>query len=350
MTSGDRYTLNMTWKQKLGHKSVGQMKKSFTVMKELQDRSRKCHEFVRGSLLSEKIENVTLQKALKHYFSYWNDFSHPGLFSIASQAVGLGPDSMLQPQAAIAMMAAAFDIHDDIVDKSQAKHGYPTVYGKFGENIALLLGNAFLTDGFTLLGNEASKLPAERARAIFKIIKNSLFEVGNAHALELDLRGRYDVPPEKYLQILEMKSASIEADMHIAALFGTGNKAKAEDMKKYGRALGTLATLREEFIDVFEPDELNQRVQREALPIPVVYALQDAQASVRIRKLLKKKKLTTGDTDKLVSIIFDSKPLGILKEYMTNLVAESCSHLSGLDDNRSKALLENLSMAMLENL
>jgi geranylgeranyl pyrophosphate synthase len=329
--------------------SKGQ-RKSHMLMKELQRRSRKCHELVRKSLLSEKIGNKTLSDALEHYFSYWNDFSHPGLFSIACQGVGHNPDNMLQPQAALAMMAAAFDIHDDIIDKSPAKHGCPTVYGKFGEEIALLLGNAFLIDGFTLLGDAASKLPGERAREVFKVVKDCLFEVGNAHALEMNLKGRRDVPPKEYMQILEMKSASIEADMHIAALFGTDNRMLAETMKKYGRILGILATLREEFIDVFEREELSQRVQSEALPIPVMYALQDARSEVQIRKLLDKEKLTVKDMDKLVDIVFDSKSLDLLKNYMKGLLTESLNLTSEIGDLRPKLLLQNLASSMLEDL
>ncbi len=320
------------------------------LIKELQERSRDCQGFVRESLLSEKIENKRLRDALKHYFSYWNDFSHPGLFSIACQAVGQRPESMIQPQAAVAMMAAAFDIHDDIVDRSPAKHGYPTVYGKFGEDIALLLGNAFLIDGFTLLGRAASELRAEREREIFEVIKNGLFEVGNAHALELNLRGRYDVPPEKYMQILEMKSASIEADMHIAAIFGTDSDATTDVMKKCGRILGTLATLREEFIDVFELDELNQRVQSEALPIPIMYALQDAKSRGQVKRLLEKGKLTAKDAERLVGIVFDSEPINTLRKYMRKLAARNVYWISLVPNAEAKTLLRKLTASMLEDL
>ncbi len=325
-------------------------KKSLMLMKELQKRSRKCHELVRKSLLSEKIENRRLRDALEHYFSYWNDFSHPGLFSVACQAVGQNPDSMLQPQAALAMMAAAFDIHDDIIDRSPAKHGCPTVYGKFGEDIALLLGNAFLIDGFTLLGDAVSRLPEERTREVFKVIKGCLFEVGNAHALELNLKERLDVPPEEYMQILEMKSASIEADMHVAALFGSDDAVATNVMKKCGRVLGTLAMLREEFIDVFEVDELNQRVQTEALPLPIMYALQDAQSKVRIRNLLQKKKLSTTDVNKLVEIVFASESVTALIENMKKLAAADLSLVSRIKDPLAKATLRNLVLSMLEDL
>jgi geranylgeranyl pyrophosphate synthase len=121
-------------------------------------------------------------------------------------------------------------------------------------------------------------------------------------------------------------------------------------MKKCGRVLGTLAMLREEFIDVFEVDELNQRVQTEALPLPIMYALQDAQSKVRIRSLLQKKKLSTTDANKLVEIVFDSESVTALIENMKKLAAADLSIVSQIKDPLAKATLRNLVLSMLEDL
>ena len=137
-------------------------KPSLALIKELQERSKYCHEFVRSTFRSERIEHPELRKALEHYFSYWNDFTHPGLFSIAFEASGGKPDKALRPQAAIAMIAAGFDIHDDIIDKSPRKHDHYTVLGKYGQDLSLLLGNAFMINGLTLLELSLSDLPIQR--------------------------------------------------------------------------------------------------------------------------------------------------------------------------------------------
>jgi geranylgeranyl pyrophosphate synthase len=147
-----------------------------------------------------------------------------------------------------------------------------------------------------------------------------------------------------------MKSASIEADMHVAALFGSDDAAAANVMKKCGRVLGTLATLREEFIDVFEADELNQRVQSEALPLPIMYALQDAQSKVRIRNLLQKKKLSTTEVDKMVEIVFASESVTALIENMKKLAVADLSLVSRIKEPLAKATLRNLILSMLEDL
>jgi geranylgeranyl pyrophosphate synthase len=320
------------------------------IIEELGKRSKECQEFVRKSLLSEKIEHKELRQALEHYFSYWNDFTHPGIFSITCEAVGEDPANQIEAQAAMAMLAAAFDIHDDIVDGSKTKHGYPTVFGKYGKDIALLLGNAFMIEGFTLMVKAASRLPHERSFDIFSVLKTSFFDVGNAHASELCLKQRLDASPEKYMKILRKKAASIEADMHVAALLAGGSAKEVEALARYGRILGTLATLREEFIDIFEIEELNQRIKTGALPIPVICACQDKGSKKKIEKIMEKSELTSKDSERLLNIVFASKSVELLRIYMKNLIAEAGKHITTIRNERARSLLKRIAASSLEDL
>jgi geranylgeranyl diphosphate synthase type I len=320
------------------------------LVKDFQARSKKCHEYIRTSFASEHIEHEELERALKHYFSYWNDFTHPGLFSIAFEASGGKLDDGVRPQAAMAMMAAAFDIHDDIIDRSQRKHDHPTVFGKFGQDIALLLGNAFLIKGLTLLSDSVSELAGEKEREVFTTTKERFFEVGNAHALELEMKGRFDISPDEYFRVLEMKAASIEADMHIASLMAGGSEEEIAALKDYGRIIGILATLREEFVDIFEAEELNRRMKNETLPIPLMFALQDAELKEKIMKLLKKGKIGSKDINQLADIVLDLEPVVALKKKMEKLCERATFLAQELTNRKSRALLASLARSMLEDL
>jgi geranylgeranyl pyrophosphate synthase len=324
--------------------------RSKNIIEELGKRSQECQEFVRRSLLSEKIEHKELRQALEYYFSYWNDFTHPGIFSITCEAVGEDPASQIEAQAAIAMLAAAFDVHDDIIDGSKIKHHYPTVFGKYGQNIALLLGNAFMIYGFTLMGKAASKLPYEKSSRIFAILRASLFDVGNAHASELSLKRRLDASPEEYMKIIEKKAASIEADMHVAAILSGGSAKESNALAQYGRILGTLATLREEFIDIYEAEELNQRIETEALPIPVLYAFQDKGSSKEIERLLGKRELTNKEIEELLDIVLESRSVTKLRTRMLNLVAQAQKKLRQIENQSMRKQLANMIAATLEDM
>lgn len=320
------------------------------VVADLKRRSKKGLKLAKEILQAEKINHPKLHEALEHYIAHWNDFTHPGLFSIACEAVGGDPDDFVPTQAAIAMMAAAFDVHDDIIDKSKVKNKIPTVYGKFGAEMALLLGNAFLIEGFKLFVDSSVMLPKEKENRAVVTFKRLLFEVGNAHALEVGLREKKNVDPTEFLEIIKMKAAGIEADMHLGALFGGGENVEVEVLAKLGRILGILVMLREEFIDVFDIEELCQRISVKDLPPPLIFAMQDPRAKRKVMKIISKVKITESDVSELVDVTLAAMPIIKLKEEMHSLIREGKNLTSNLLKTKLQSQFQTILSSMLEDL
>jgi geranylgeranyl pyrophosphate synthase len=159
-----------------------------------------------------------------------------------------------------------------------------------------------------------------------------------------------DASPEEYMKILEKKAANIEADMHIAALLGGGSFKEVEALARYGRILGTLATLREEFIDIFETEEMNQRIKAETLPIPVLYAFQDKESRKRIGKMVGRNSLTSKDIERLLDLVLSSESVLKLRMHMSDLVAQARGVTANLRNDAAKTLLRRLAATTLEDL
>jgi geranylgeranyl pyrophosphate synthase len=320
------------------------------IVADLKKRSEKGLELAKQVLQAEKINHPKLRDALEHYLTHWAEFTHPGLFSIACEAVGGDPDGVLPTQAAIAMMAAAFDLHDDIIDKSKVKHKITTVYGKFGAEMALLLGNAFLIESFKLFVDSTLTLPKEKEKSALETLKKLLFEVGNAHALEVGLKERKNFTPNDYMKITEMKAASIEADMYLGALFGGGKDAEVEVLARMGRILGILATLRDDLIDVFDIEELRQRISVQDLPLPLLFAIQDQGPEGKVMSIISKPKITKSDITTLVDFTLEAISVVQLKDEMQLLVGEGFSLTNKLSTTKLQSQLQALLSFMLEDL
>jgi geranylgeranyl diphosphate synthase type I len=318
------------------------------IVADLNRRSKKGRDFAKQILLAEKIEYPKLREALEHYLVHWDEFTHPGFFSMACEAVGGKPDDVVPTQAAIAMMTAAFDLIDDLIDKSEVKHKFPTVYGKFGADMTLLLGNAFLIEGFKLFVDSAAILPKEKEKKALEALKNLIFEVGNAHALEVGLKERKTVTLNDYMKITEKKAASIEADMYLGALFSGGKDAEVKALARIGRILGILATLRDDLIDVFDIEELCQRIAVNDLPLPLIFAMQEPDAKEKIVSIISKPKITDEDVAELVDITLEAKSVVQLKNQMRLLISEG-SKLTNTPPKLRKQLQTVLSF-MLEDL
>lgn len=320
------------------------------IVANLKKRSKKGLEFAKHTLQAENIAYPKLRDALEHYLAHWNDFTHPGLFSTACEAVGGDPESVVPAQAAIAMMAAAFDIHDDIIDKSKIKLNAPTVYGKFGAEMALLLGNAFLIEGFKLFVDATKMFSREKEKKVLEKTKQLLFEVGNAHALEVGMKKRGKFTPDDYMKITEMKAAGLEVDMYLGALFGGGEDAEVQILAKVGRTLGILATLRDDLIDVFDIEELCQRIAVNDLPLPLIFAMQDSDSKEKVVSIISKPKMTDDDVAELVDITLAAKSVVKLKEKMQALIKEGFSITNKLPNIKLIKKLHSLLSFMVEDL
>ena len=320
------------------------------VIKDLRKRSEKSLKMAKETVQGIKIECRDINKAFKHYTKHWNDYVHPGLMSVACEAVGGSPDDSVPMQVVMLLLTAAADIHDDIIDESKTKYGKPTVFGKFGKTITLLLGDAFLVKALTLLHRLKNQFSEEKINKVWDIIFYRFFELGEAEALEACMKRNIDISPEEYLHIIEKKASTFEAHMRIGALIGGGDNDVVDLLGKYGRTLGVLMSVREDFIDVFEPDELKNRMRNECLPLPILYAFKDPQTKTKILDYLSKRELSEKDAEHIVDIIFEDRNVEMFRNKIKRMSEESSARVSGIQNQKLQLLLQRLAKSVIEEL
>jgi geranylgeranyl pyrophosphate synthase len=320
-------------------------------LKTLNEKSEKARSIVKQALLEEKTGIKKVDETIEQYLLRWNDTTRPGMLAIACEAVGGSLEEVVPLQAALLLIDATMDIHDDIIDESVTKKNRKTVYGKLGKEATLLIGDALMVKGFSNLHRALEDLPKNRRLQIMNGVKDFLSEVVNAHISEAPLKARKrKVKPETYLEVLTKKAADIEGRMKVGAIYGGGSATEIKALSKYGRNFGVLLAVRTDFVDVFEPSELMHRIQHECLPLQVLYALQSRKRRKRIQEILLKATLTKEDCNELVEIICETTEWLRLKQYLVNLEKEAKRVLTILPNCQAKNELQLLVASMLEDL
>jgi geranylgeranyl pyrophosphate synthase len=316
------------------------------LQKLLYKRGKKGLELARKTILEEKIESKEVRDALDYFINeYWHDFTSSALLSLICEAVGGDPKITTPVAISLTLISGAIDIHDDIIDQSTNKGTRPTVYGKFGKEIALLVGDALLFMGFTVLYNAVEKgISAEKIAVITNIINKTFFELGNAEALELQFRGRTDVTPEEYLWVVRKKGADVEAYTRISAILGDASEEEIDALGKYGRLLGMLIILRDDMIDMLDPEETIHRIQKEHFNIAILYALQNPKTNSMIMSILKKA-ITSKIAEKLTNLVDEAGGFARIDDYMNKLVKDACANIEKV--KRNKNYLELIVRGML---
>lgn len=272
------------------------------------------------------------------------------MVSVACEAVGGDPEKAVPMQVVMLLLSAAFDLHDDVIDGSKTKYGKPTVLGKFGKDIALLVGDAFMMEALVLLHKLEKQFPKEKINAIWDIISSRVFELGDAEALEASMRGNIDVSPEECLRVLEKKASTFEAHMQVGAIIGDGNAGDIEVLGKYGRTLGVLMGIREDFIDIFEPEELQNRMKNECLPLPILYAFKTPQIKKSILKLLSNRKVSEADAERIVDLVFEANEVKMLEKRFRSWAKMALKNVSYFKDRDIYPQMEILIRGTVEDI
>jgi geranylgeranyl pyrophosphate synthase len=272
---------------------------------------------------------------------------HPALVSLACEAVGGNVEDTISIGSALVLLAGAADIHDDVIDESKIKQPYLTVYGKFGRDIAVLSGDALLLKGLYVLNEGLKPISEDKAKFIAESVRQAFLELCGGEAREASWKGKMEISKKEYLETIKQKAAASEAATRIGAILGNGTENEIELLGHYGRTYGILMTLRNEFIDVFEPDELRNRLRNECLPLPVLIAFHDKSRKTEILQLLKKK-LTGKNIERILDLSMDFKETRMLVEDMKKRIEKEISMLS--TTFRCKKELELLLSSALEDI
>jgi geranylgeranyl pyrophosphate synthase len=319
----------------------------------LQEKSEKALKNVKKLILREKFECERVNEALRYYISTWNDTTRPGVLALAHEAVGGELEEVVPLQTAMLLIDAAMDIHDDIIDKSKIKGSKETLFGRFGKEVALLIGNTFLVEGFSNLYNALEELSLKKRQLLLGTVKNFLFEVINAHLQEVELRNRkWNMKPEEYINVLKMKAADIEGHIRVGAIFGGASTQEIRALAGYGRYLGILLLIRSDFVDMFEQDELMNRVKHECLPLPVLFAIQNTTFRSKVYAILLKKEIRENNINELIGIIYEMPEIINIRRYLKSLEKKAISLLvkSKIKNEDAKNKLILLAKSMLEDL
>ena len=283
----------------------------------LLERSKSSMEIARQAILQEQFKYQPLGEALRYFMTeIWYNASHPALLSLTCEAVGGDPKATEEIGAAFVLLAGAADIHDDIIDQSLTKEDKPTVFGKYGQDMAIISGNVLWFRGMLQLAEACDKFPRANKEAILKYAKEAFFDIGSAEAKEASLRRNIDLEPENYLDIIKMKISVAEAAAKIGVIAGNGTAEQIECLGQYGKTLGTLMTIRDEFVDMYDLEEVRNRFKNECLPLPILYAFQDKALKKEILSIIQKEVFSESELEKIVELVVNSRPVNKLVDSM----------------------------------
>ena len=160
--------------------------------------------------------------------------------------------------AALEMIHTYSLIHDDLpcMDNDDFRRGRPTNHKVFGETMAILAGDALLTDAFLVASSIQLPDPSQMGLAISVLAQNagSLGMVGG-QVLDIQSEQR-ELTEQEVIDIQSRKTgALINAACVLGVIAGGGDMIKIESAATFAGALGMAFQIRDDMLDVIGTQE-----------------------------------------------------------------------------------------------
>ncbi|MEZ5104351.1 MAG: polyprenyl synthetase family protein [Draconibacterium sp.] len=139
-------------------------------------------------------------------------------------------------------------LHDDIMDKADVRRNRETVHKVFGENAAILSGDAMAFLSYQYL-NECK---SEKLLEAMQLFTQTAIEVCEGQQFDMDFEDRLDVSESEYLEMIRLKTAVLLAcSLKSGALLANASNEIAVQLYNFGINLGMAFQLQDDMLDTF---------------------------------------------------------------------------------------------------
>jgi geranylgeranyl pyrophosphate synthase len=322
-----------------------------SAMDEEQSIEERCHKILEdnGGFIADKAKTILLEdptlkdlRPLTQFISKnWRDPLTPALMSLSCEAVGGRPDKTHDAALAMSLMNLSFYVWDDIIDNAPHKLIKPTLFGKFGEGPALIVGGLAAAKAFTIL-NEMDISKVKRI-IVTRQFWNLWAKMAQAETVSLRLQSqRVLSSKEKFWKIKTEASANPKTCLEIGAVLGNGSGNQIKHLGRCGQFLGVILELWKDFhVSLNLTLELAEKIRAGAFPYALLWA---SEHSEKIRKelamLADKNVIEQSHIKQIVEDMLETKTFDNTTKQIKRFSEKARKNLSMVGTNNATQTLE----------
>ena len=199
----------------------------------------------------------------------------PALALLAGGATGTICPSHVDLAVIVELVHLATLVHDDIMDGAEIRREQPTAAAKWGNSLAVLLGDSLFAHALKLATSFANI-------EICRMIAHTSTEVCSGEMIQTQRRYDLNLSIPDYFRIIEMKTAALFATAgELGAFLNGASPEIILACKTFGLRLGTAYQVYDDCLDLAGSEEkagksLGSDLRKGKLTLPVLYLLQTA--------------------------------------------------------------------------
>jgi geranylgeranyl pyrophosphate synthase len=182
-------------------------------------------------------------------------------------------EKLLLVSVAFEMVHLATLIHDDIIDHADTRRGIPTVNARWGESVAILLGDY-------LFARTAGIIADLNDTRVIRLFSETVATVCEGTILETLSAGQLNLSVDAYLERISRKTACLMAACcKGGAIVSNATEEQADALYNFGLNLGTAFQIVDDVLDYTGSEEsvgkpTGNDLRQGVITLPLIYALQ----------------------------------------------------------------------------
>lgn len=222
----------------------------------------------RAELVNEALEaSVPLQypedvvESMRYSLLAGGKRIRPALCLAACELVGGTIEQAMPSACAMEMIHTMSLIHDDLpsMDNDDFRRGKPTNHKAYGEDIAILAGDALLSLSFEYIARETRNVAAERVLRVIVEVGKAVGAEGLVAGQVVDIKsegGNGTVGLETLQYIHEHKTAALlTASVVSGAILGGASDMEVQRLRKYSTCVGLAFQVVDDILDITQTTE-----------------------------------------------------------------------------------------------
>lgn len=294
---------------------------------------------------SLKADVALLRKINGQLLDHTGKQLRPMLTLLVSKAIcGECPDQVIKCAAAVELLHTATLLHDDVVDRSRLRRGFPTVNSEYGETSAVLIGDFWLSRAVELVIDN----PDRRVLAIFAKSLTSLAE-GEMIQLERSMAPKPD--EEIYFEIIRHKTASLFETAVLSGAFSvSATDSQIDILKGFALHFGRAFQIKDDILD-YSPDletgkPCGQDILERKITLPLIGALKNAPGRVSSSFMKKVKSLTDGISGEALNLVREYGGMEYAKRRLDEEITKAVECISQLPESEAGSCMEKIAKSL----
>ena len=251
--------------------------------------------------------------------------------------------------ACVELIHSATLLHDDVIDESSLRRGIKTTNSIWGNQSSILVGDYLLSRCFEIMVQDGDL-------EVLQLLSSTSAKIAQGEVLQLQHKGEADLLEETYIDIINLKTASLfSAATKTGACISGSNEKEKKALESYGRNLGLAFQIADDALDYYAKEKLfGKKIGKDffegkiTLPVILLFQKVTLVEKEKVKNIFKQDSRSEDDLTFTLALI---KKYNIVKEcykkaeHFINLASNS---LTVFKDSDEKKILENLTSFSLE--